>query len=244
MRWIRKSKTPPKPLDDYLTAQLPTGVNLSYESIPGLLDALTEEQYGLCAFTGSAVDDRIENVDTSIPEAVDDNHRVRIKNHVAHLKPQSVCRNELVAAGKEPGKDIGEDMDHNNMVAALEVNGTPNETFGAAAAGNWWDPNDFVKPTDKSCEGKFLYSISGKIDGTDQSAKTFIGKLKLDHRTLDGLRSSTIQAFFNPENPDDFRESHFKKVISAMDIKTNNKLPEFSFVIKHVAEDLYRKATE
>ena len=118
MRWIEKKEEPPAPLADFIRKQILVGVNLDYPCFAApreLRLALIYEQYGLCAFTGVPLDDRLGDIEVP-PET-----RIRIQPHIAHLKPQKVCRQELFDAGKEPGRDLGEDMDHKNMVAAAVI---------------------------------------------------------------------------------------------------------------------------
>jgi hypothetical protein len=235
MRWIEKGAAPPAPLVEYLTVQIPVGVNLDYDSYPAKRDlrlALTQEQFGLCAFTGVPVDERLSDVE-SPPET-----GIKLKSHNAHLKPRTICKDELIAAGKEPGKDLGEDMDYKNIVAALEVQGCKDEMFGAAAAGDWWEPELFVSPTNPDCEKKFHYFHSGKIEGTDPASNKTIEKLCLTHQTLAGWRNKAIFTFINPEIPDHFTAPYLMDVLSAMDPVGKDKLPEFSFVVKHVAQSL------
>src|SRR4051794_7336113 len=106
MRYIEKPAEPPASIREWLEAQLPVGLNLDYRSFndkPRLRAELIAEQFGLCAYTGTPIDDRLVGFQ--------DNNLV-FQAHIEHLKAQSVCRAELEAQGKHSGRDLGEDMDH------------------------------------------------------------------------------------------------------------------------------------
>ena len=136
MRYIAKHATPPPALTEFLDVQLPIGVNLDYDQgftrKRELRGALVEEQFGLCGYTGAPVDDRIAKLTTATGGIGACRLPVFIP-HTEHLKPRRICREELISQGKRPGHDLGEDMDYHNMIAALLVNGTKQEKFGAAA---------------------------------------------------------------------------------------------------------------
>jgi hypothetical protein len=87
---------------------------------------LITEQFGLCAYTGAPLDDRL-----GAYQGRADN--LSFEPHIEHVKPRAVCQAELEARGGEYGRELCEDMDHRNLVAALEVKCRPParaETFG------------------------------------------------------------------------------------------------------------------
>jgi hypothetical protein len=62
MRYIAKSVDPPNSMIDWLADQLPVGLNLDYQSFNdkrALRLELIAEQYGLCAYTGTPIDERL-----------------------------------------------------------------------------------------------------------------------------------------------------------------------------------------
>ena len=64
------------------------------------------------------------------------------------------------------------------------------------AKGNWFDEVYFVIPSDRACEGRFIYDGSGRINAknpSDKAARNMIEALKLDHRGLDNERKKVIQ---------------------------------------------------
>ena len=242
MRWIDKSGPIPLPLQEYIEAQstLEIPVGLDYRNFPhkgALCRALTAEQFGLCAFTGAPIRD------TPFQEP-----RMTATGkygvHNAHLKPQARCRQELVDAGRRIGRDLGEDMDHRNIVAALEVRGSRGETFGAAAAGDWWDPGNFVSPTLSECEQRFRYAESGAIESEEADGEETIKRLILDHPTLSEWRQYAVRAWIDPLRVEDYSQEHLQRVVAAMDEPEGGALPDFCFVIKHVAEQLLNEAAE
>lgn len=135
MRYIEKSDEPPASIRAWRVVQEPTGVNLDYNSFtrkPELRAELIAEQFGLCAYTGAPLDDRLGGY-----EQADED--LAYQPHIERIKPRSICRAELEARGGIYGCEICEDMDHRNLVAALEVKRQPpakSELFGAAAHGD------------------------------------------------------------------------------------------------------------
>jgi hypothetical protein len=227
MRAIRKQQ-PPRALADYLRHQMEVGVNLDYDSFTRkreLREELIAEQFGLCAFTGAAIDQRLT---PSPPE-----ESVKISVHNAHLKPRSICRQELLAKGGEPGRVLGEDMDYHNILAALMVEGARDELFGGAAQADQLLP---VKPTEPDCESRFNFYDNGAVEGGDADARHTVSILNLNHRTLRGWRQNAIEAFIDPsliENAADL-----DAIIAAMDAPRAGRLPEYCFAIKQVAQRL------
>ena len=235
MRHIAKQPTPPPSLAGFLQVQLPVGVNLDYDQgftrKPQLRRELVAEQFGLCGYTGAPIDERLASLapisSTGTGQTLP---RVSFEAHTEHLKPQSTCRQELVARGKRPGIDLGEDMDHRNMIAALLVKGAEREQFGAAVRGDTPVP---VWPTHPGCDRRFRYHRNGGVEGRDSGAKETVEVLKLHHGTLCGWRQAALDVFLDPSvvvTHEDLRE-----LISRIDQPRNGKLAEYSFVVRSVA---------
>lgn len=233
MRFIQKSAQPPQSIAAFLQNQLPIGVNLDYEHgfgrQPQLRGELVAEQFGLCAYTGAPIDDRITSLQPPPGAAA----RVRYLAHNEHLKPQSVCRQELVDRGLEPGRDLGEDMDHRNIVAALLVEGSSKEQFGAAVRGDQPFP---VWPTHPNCETKFRFDREGRITGTDPDGTATIEVLHLHHKTLNGWRLAALDVFLAPEVVTSRQD--LQLLINRLSQPQNDRLVEYSFCIKSVAESM------
>lgn len=240
MRWIDKTGPPPTALEEYLEIQRPTGVNLDYDSFtrkPQLRRELTAQQFGLCALTGTAVDDRLGTLAADGHVTTKSGGHLKIKAHNAHLKPQKLCKQEMIARREVPGHAVGEDMDYRNIVAAILVEGAPDERFGAAAQE---DKLLRLKPTDQGCETRFYFDSNGDVRGVDADASDTVDILKLDHRTLSGWRRETIDVFTDPEfirSPADW-----DAIIAAMDTPVNGQLPPYCFAIKQVVMRLRPQA--
>lgn len=229
MRRIVKGQ-PPACLQDFIQAQQqiePEPVNLTYRDFRAkaeLLSALTAEQFGLCGYTGSGVDDgRISRLMGADGENV-------FLNHVEHLKSQRTCRDELKAAGHQVGRDLGQDLDYANVIAALEVRGAQKEQFGASIKAAQALP---VLPTQIDCEQRFRYREDGVVEGLDDHAVTTIARLLLNHDTLQGWRQRALRAWLDPQvvqSANDLRD-----VIAAVSLPRDGTLPEFAFVIEAVA---------
>jgi len=235
MRYIKKRKGQPKCISDFVHAQIsarkvnPEGVfPVDYSSFPSraLREQLIREQRGLCAYTGSGIDDaRLAERQPrhGNPPGTD----YWFIPHIEHLKPQSQCRTELEQQGKVPGIDLGEDMDYHNMIAALKVDGSGHEQFGAID-----DRKDLlpVKPTDVDCEARFRFDGIGHIHGVDADAATAINMLKLDHTTLENWRRGAIDAWI-PE-PAGLSSKELLRLSKLLDKPLKGRLVEFCFVIK------------
>jgi uncharacterized protein (TIGR02646 family) len=232
MRYIQKNDQPPASIREWREVQEPVGVNLDYNSFtrkPALRAELIAEQFGLCAYTGAPLDERLGGY-----QATDQN--LVFQAHIEHIKPRRVCQEELEARGGVYGYEICEDMDHRNLVAALEVRRQPPaqaEIFGAAAHGDELLP---VTPVQPDCESRFQYGENGDISGADDDAKETIDLLKLDHTTLEGWRRGAIAGFFPPGEV--LTREDVEKRISVLAAPTNGKLPEFNFCIRSYAESL------
>ncbi len=129
--------------------------------------------------------------------------------------------------------DLGEDMDHRNMVAALEVKGSRAEQFGASARTN--DPL-LVLPTQPDCESRFAFSESGRVRGLDPDDVDTIVRLRLNHTTLEGWRKVAMETFLDPIVVTSRQDLEI--IVAAMDEPANGQLAEFSFCIKSVANQL------
>jgi len=235
MRYLPKAPTPPPVLAQYLQAQTALGYNLDYGNFSRAGEyrqALIAEQHGLCGYTGVAIDERLIDrqrrlaTQTLIPPT-------KLKPHTEHLKPQCVCRDELRAQGKEPGKDLGEDMDRSNMIAALEVIGAEEEEFGARQRGNTPLP---VWPTQPDCEARFTYTWDGRVLGHDGDAQSTVEILKLNHPTLKRWREAELDGFL----PIDLSVTGLEidHLITQLDQPQADRLPEFSFVLQSALRSL------
>ncbi|MEI6394114.1 MAG: hypothetical protein WCT12_23795 [Verrucomicrobiota bacterium] len=236
MRWIDKSGLPPRALEEYLNNQRPIGVNLDYESFTRkreLRQELVAHQRGLCAFTGAAIDDRLGSISPDGHLTSPSGAKLNIKVHNAHLKPQSVCKQEMIARNEEPGRSLGEDMDHRNIVAALLMEGAKEETFGAAAQINRLL---LISPIEPDCEARFHFAGNGQVQGIGPEASDTVAILKLCHRTLEGWRREAIEAFIDPAKITSI--SDLEAIIAAMNTSSNGRLPAYCFAIKQVAERL------
>ena len=231
MRYIEKADAPPASIREWLVIQLPVGLNLDYHSFndkPQLRAELTAEQFGLCAYTGTPIDERLMGFR-------DDN--LVFQAHIEHVKPRSVCQAELEVRGGLYGREICEDMDHRNLVAALEVKKrnrrARSEIFGAAAHENEILP---VTPTQPGCEERFQFDEQGSIRGLDDPAKETIRQLRLDHATLAGWRRGAIAGFF-PADLAMTREE-IEQLVDRLAQPNEGKLREFAFCIRSYARSL------
>ncbi|MEX1040849.1 MAG: hypothetical protein WDZ51_09480 [Pirellulaceae bacterium] len=196
MRYLEKPEAPPESIRQFLEAQRPVGLNLDYKSgftrKAELLQELIAQQFGLCAYTGMPVDpDRLESLNTDQTRA----RGIEYRAHNEHIKAQSVCRSEAEERGEEWGTVVAEDMDHRNIVAAVETRGASSEQFGATVRGNNPIP---LPPTDPRCEVEFRYLMNGIAEGTSQESRETIEVLRLNHRTLSDSRASWLDVFFRP----------------------------------------------
>jgi hypothetical protein len=235
MRYLPKAPPPPPVLAEYLRAQTDLGYNLDYASFSRAREyrqALIEEQHGLCGYTGVAIDARLVNRRQALAEQSPP-ATVKLQAHTEHLKPQSECRRELLARGQQPGQDLGEDMDHCNMIAALEVSGAATEQFGAAARGNTPLP---VWPTHPDCEARFAYTMDGRVLWCDAQAQATAETLKLNHPTLKNWRKADLDGFL----PDDLslNRAEIVQLIHQLGQPEAGCLREFSFVLQSALRSL------
>jgi hypothetical protein len=236
MRRIKKCQVP-ECLQAFIDGQLaiePEPVNLTYEDFRGkaeLMAILTDEQFGLCGYTGAPVDERVSQL-----KAV--NAQVIFANHIEHLKCQKTCREELNARGRECGRDLGEDLDYLNLIAALEVRGAETERFGAVIKANKRLP---ILPTQEGCNERFVFRENdGGTEGLDDEANTSIAVLALNHDTLKDWRSAAIAAWLDPnivQTLDDFQD-----VLRVMTEPRNKRLPEYAYVIESIARQYLNEA--
>ena len=264
MRWIQKQPGQPPCIEDFVAVQTaarppePDGwqqFRIDYGSFtrgPELLRLLIDEQRGLCAYTGAAVD--AERLATRRPRnAIPPRHDYWFKAHIEHLKSQQQCRAELSAGGGMVGRDRGEDISYHNVVTAIEVGGTRAEHFGASVRGDSPVP---IWPTTQASETSFEFFLDGTIRGRASLAADTVAVLRLDHPTLNDWRAKEIDDWFAlpdsetlPDNqgydaeadtlprPEDLSFERLNEIISAMETPVNGKLPEFSFVIAQIARD-------
>ncbi|WP_298618823.1 hypothetical protein [uncultured Zoogloea sp.] len=222
---------PPKCLTDFIDGQLaivPEPVNLTYSDFRDkskLLGELTSEQHGLCGYTGAPVDaERLAKLKSP-------SDGVAFKNHVEHLKCQDACKKSVVDAGGVFGRNLGDDLNYLNMIAALEVRGAESEHFGAVKKKNSVLP---VLPTQDGCSDHFCFrEVDGGVVGLTAEGAASIEVLRLDHETLNDWRRSAIEAWLDPDviqSRDDFEE-----VVRAVEISIDGYLPEFAFVIGSIA---------
>lgn len=232
MRLIVKGVTPTC-LQEFVDAQLaiePEPVNLTYRDFPQkrlLREILTQEQYGLCGYTGAPIDDRLA------PEAAG----VCFKNHVEHLKCQHACRCEVVDRGEEYGRVLGDDLDYRNMIAALEVRGAQVEHFGAVSKAALALS---VLPTQEGCDSEFLFREGdGSVDGLNDAGRSAVSALALNHETLKGWRLSAIAAWLDPlivQTREDFMN-----VLHEMTTPRDERLPEYAFVVASITKRYLRE---
>jgi hypothetical protein len=194
----------------------------SFTRTSQLQGLLTDEQKGLCAYTGVG----LRRLAFRNPQ----HQEYWYKPHIEHLKSQHQCKAELEARGGVFGRDMGEDLVYSNLVAAIEVVGIAREHFGAAYRGNRPLP---IIPTMPECETAFVYTATGDILGNVADADTTIENLKLDHDTLVAWRSGAIEAML-PLGDNTPRET-LECLVEALEDDTRPSLPEFSFVVAQVA---------
>lgn len=243
MRWISKSGQPPPSIHDYLAAQATVGHGLDYKTFAStaspnggsrggqLCRELTVEQCGLCAYTGSGIDSRLGALND--PQA-----RLKFSAHNEHLKPQSVCKLEMKAP-MTYGEDVGEDMDHRNIVAALLVSGggkrvAKDSLFGASRRESEPVP---ILPTDCDCEQRFAFDLSGSISPAtagDHAAANTIAVLNLGHETLTGWRAQAVSVFIEGIES----RADAERIVAKTTTPDDGWLPEYCFAIRQVVQQL------
>jgi hypothetical protein len=229
MRYIAKEDVPAC-LQNWVDAQLAMEetVNVTYAAFPSgkqLLEELTDEQFGLCGYTGAPVDEgRVSSLKISAASPAP------FGNHIEHLKSQAVCKKEVRSAGLTYRRVLGDDLNYHNMIAALEVKGSEVEQFGAAIKKDKILP---IFPTDPECHDHFSYREDGGVDGRTEAGSEAISLLRLDHQTLCGWRVSAINEWLDDDILQSREDIH--EIITALRMAIDGKLPEFSFVIDAIA---------
>jgi len=230
MRRIEKTNTP-ECLQAFIDGQLaiqPQPVNLTYRDFPHkpqLREALSKEQYGLCGYTGTPVDERIAQYQTNNPVA-------SFSNHIEHLKCQQACRAEVVDRGEEYGRVVADDLSYHNIIAALEVCGAEVEHFGAVAKAAQALP---ILPTQEDCEERFVFREGdGSVDAMDDAAIEAIAVLSLNHDTLKSWRLAVLSTWLDPDVVQ--TRDDFIGVIQAVTTPLADRMPEFAFVVESVAK--------
>lgn len=247
MRYIAKPAEEPVAIREYVAVQSPVGHGLDYPTFAStrspnpphrtrggeLCQELVAQQFGLCAYTGAGIDERLGHLS-------DPAKKLKFKAHNEHLKPQSRCKEEMEAQGYAYGTVVGEDMDHRNIVAALLVEGAGGKTkvnkadlFGAAHRENDRVP---VLPTDPTCENRFTYHPEdGSISATAQSdadARESIRVLNLNEGTLSGWRLHAIDTFTEVI----MSRADAELVIQRTTVPQDGRLPEYCFAIRQAAQ--------
>ncbi len=245
MRYIAKPAQEPVAIREYVAAQTPVGHGLDYKTFSQtasprggsrggeLCKELVAQQFGLCAYTGAGIDERLGRLS-------DPAKKLKFKVHNEHLKPQSRCKEEMEAQGHVYGTVVAEDMDHRNIVAALLVEGAGGKTkvnkadlFGAAHRENDRVP---VLPSDPTCENRFTYHPEdGSISATTQSdaaAQESISVLNLNDSTLSGWRLNAIDTFSEIITT----RQDAELIIQRTTIPQDGRLPEYCFAIRQVAQ--------
>ncbi|GFM86553.1 hypothetical protein PSCICO_19520 [Pseudomonas cichorii] len=106
---------------------------------------------------------------------------------------------------------------------------------------NWFDENLHIAPTDKNCEQRFRYLLTGVIQEahvTDLAAAKMIEKLALDIAYLNQRRQAAIRKVFDDQFLDDVSDMELQKIVSALRSATNDKQIAFDHVIARYAEQL------
>lgn len=244
MRYLEKPAQPPDCITGFIQRQLearardaeedPENAATAWERHPvnyaafqsaRLLPVLEEHQRGLCGYTGVALDDRLATHQPDKPR------RFWYMPHVEHLKPQSQCRAELEARGGQFGRDLCADMDHRNMIAAIEVGGISSEWFGAVKRGHTPLP---LLPTDEMCHEAFEYFEDGRVKGRSPEARQLIDLLDLNHKSLLTWRRAALEAEF-PDGSNTVRidiEALLGRLATG-----EGPLPEFAFILESFARD-------
>ncbi|GAA4355947.1 hypothetical protein GCM10023185_19280 [Hymenobacter saemangeumensis] len=222
MRKIDKISAAPSCLADWVVRKEKSG-KAKYKEFKGtecakeFRQVLLEEQFGLCAYTGS----KIQNGTNALTE---------------HIYPCSKVKSDL---GTSYGRKAGRDLDYHNMLAALDAKSSKEETYGAHAKEDNYDELLFVSPLDIACESAFVYEENGKIKWHDDKGEYTANLLKLWHETLQRERRGAIQEYFpDPNDPygvfPTFDE--IKNISQTIMQPVNGVLPRFCFVIKAVAD--------
>lgn len=179
-----------------------------------LLNALVNEQGGLCAYT-------MKRIDTGT-------------SHVEHMKPESLCRKD----------EKGSDLHFENLVSCFPRDGMPSSCrYGAHKKDDWWDKAQFISPLSISCEKKFHFNRKGEIsavDGCIAASKT-IEVLALDHPTLTEDRYRAIDELINGKNGDNpLSKTKALNLIKTICNMSNGQFVEFCVAFRDALEDHVR----
>ena len=179
-----------------------------------VLAAMIVDQGGLCAYTMRRIDNN--------------------SSHVEHIKPQSLCREEL----------RGSDLDYTNLVACLPRHSmTKQYRYGAQFKDNWWDNDgaEFVSPLQSICERIFRFKLDGEIEAIDNrgEARTTIAVLSLDHRSLTEDRKRVIEEFiYGPTRDNPMSSAAAQRARDKIcDRGGNGRFYEFCVVLRLALEE-------
>jgi len=235
MRYIQKGDDAAASIREFIAVQMSQEipVNLDYEQGFGrkaqLLKELIAEQFGLCAYTGLPVDVRLDEYNSDKLR----NRGVDYRAHNEHIKSQTDCKREALAAGKSWGCEPCEDIDHRNIVAAVEVRGATSEQFGAVSRTHQPVP---LPPTDSGCETEYAYSLEGVVSGTSTDSSETIDLLKLNHDSLKGYRRSWVSVFLSLDAWESNED--LSQIIDRVKTPIDGRLTKFSFCIASAASQI------
>ena len=213
MRWVEDQSHP----QDAAGEPVPV-VNLTYNNFPyktELKDVLIGEQDARCAYTCRWI--------------------TRRNARIEHIKPQSVCKQEVRDRGGTVGTDLGDDLEYTNMVAALKVEGA--NAYGEAVRGDWYG-SGFVSPLDPSCERRLLYLLNGTVEPADEGAGAMIQHLDLNNETLQLDRAREIEGFFPAEVLNSITEDELRQIADGLEPPSKAPSVEFATVVRLVAQSL------
>lgn len=234
MRTIRK-RQPPASLTAWrgprMAAGRPPGTECTYEElrrspkvVSDIVQALLQEQGGLCAYTGRPIASRPDG-----------------DFHVEHLIPQAHC-------------EYGEDADYRNLVACWpRPNSGFEPRYGARRKGDWPPPaeqNSFLSPLRGDCTARFRFNHRGEISASrhdDEGARETIQRLGLNEREITELRRHAIRGALSPRGewltlPQCRRlVEALQRVAQAVDNGSNDQLPAYWFALRSAAEAQIRR---
>lgn len=218
MRPVVKTGSPAC-LSDWIAAQIEAGASIDYYSFTNgkeLKEYLLTEQFGLCAYTGRAV----QTWQTTIE----------------HIKPYSICRNELNASLQT----VGDDVAYENLLATHKAyidkplkppyGDYPDNLYGEAVRGDWYD-TDYISPLEPDCHTHFSFDLNGHIASETVRGTAMIRNLRLNHPRLTEDRGAAIdEAVIQFASFLDFGGS-IRDFIDLISTPVSNRLPSFIFAI-------------
>ena len=179
-----------------------------------ILEAMTADQGGLCAYTMRRIDNK--------------------SSHVEHIKPQSRCRKDL----------HGSDLEYANLVACFPRQGMKAQyRYGAQHKDYWWDNDgaEFVSPLQPTCERVFRFKLNGEIEAVNNrtQAITTIDVLGLNHRSLTEDRKRVIEEFiYGPTGDTPLSYTTAQRVRDRIcDRRGNNRYYEFCVALRAALEE-------